>query len=127
MRTEYKVTVEDNGDTRWRNIEGKLHREGGKPAVECSDGERHWYVNGKNHREDGPAVECNDGNRFWYINGKLHREDGPATEYVSGERHWYIEGKELTEEEFNNRNAIEMTLSEICKLLGKDIKIIKEK
>lgn len=45
------------------------------------------------------------GNKFWYLNGKLHREDGPAIERANGEKYWCINGKQLTEEEFNNRQA----------------------
>ena len=29
---------------------------------------------GKYHRIDGPAVEYTNGDKKWYINGKLHRE-----------------------------------------------------
>jgi hypothetical protein len=29
------------------------------------------------HREDGPAVECENGDKWFYINGKLHREGKP--------------------------------------------------
>jgi len=31
------------------------------------------------HREDGPAVECANGYKYYYINGKRHREDGPSS------------------------------------------------
>ena len=53
------------------------------------DGSKHWYKNGKRHREDGPAVEYADGYKKWYINGLLHREDGPAVEYDDDKR-WYV-------------------------------------
>ena len=43
-------------------------------------GSKEWYLNGKQHREDGPAVERANGTKVWYLNGKLHREDGPAVE-----------------------------------------------
>jgi hypothetical protein len=54
-----------------------------------------------------------NGNKFWYLNGKLHREDGPAVEYADGNKAWFLKGKELSEEEFNNRNKVELTLEEI--------------
>lgn len=98
---EYKVLVYDNGDKHWY-LNGKCHREDG-PAVECSDGSKRWYINGKYHREDGPAVVYSDGYKSWYINGKCHREDGPAIEYSGGSKEWYINGKKLTEKEFNTR------------------------
>jgi hypothetical protein len=67
------------------------------------DGAKHWYLNGKLHREDGPAVEYADGGKWWCINGKLHREDGPAVECPSGSKAWYLNGVPLTEAEFNAR------------------------
>ena len=74
-------------------------------TVEVQDnGAKHWYLDGKLHREDGPAIECSDEAKFWFLNGKRHREDGPACEYADGSKYWYIDGKELTEAEFNNRN-----------------------
>jgi len=39
------------------------------------------------------------GAKFWYLNGKQHREDGPAVEYADGSKFWYLNGKEVTEEE----------------------------
>ena len=61
--------------------------------AENLDGDKHWYLNGKYHRENGPECVCVDGNKYWFLNGKLHREDGPATEYVSGDKYWYLDGK----------------------------------
>ena len=66
------------------------------------------------HREDGPAYENSNGNKEWYLNGKRHRLDGPALEYSCGEKYWFINDKELTEQEFNNRNNVELTLEEIA-------------
>ena len=68
-----------------------------------ASGTKRWYLNGKQHREDGPAIECADGTKRWYLNGELHREDGPAEEWASGTKYWYLNGKQLTEEEFNER------------------------
>jgi hypothetical protein len=52
------------------------------------------------HREDGPAMEDSDGNKSWYINGKRHRVDGPAQVLYYGSEDYYINDKYLTEEEF---------------------------
>lgn len=30
----------------------------------------YWFLNGKNHREDGPAIERFDGNHEWWKDGK---------------------------------------------------------
>ena len=64
-----------------------------------ADGSKHWYLNGKRHREDGPAVEYANGDKSWYLNGKYHREDGPAIEYGDGYKAYYINDKLLTEQE----------------------------
>jgi phage gp46-like protein len=93
-----------------------------------SEGDRCWYKPGTNirHRLDGPAVECANGSRSWWADGKRHRLDGPAIEYASGTRLWYIEGEELTEQEFLTRtqSAQEITIAEIEKLIGHRVKII---
>ena len=98
-------------------IDGKRHREDG-PAYVYADGAKEWYINGQLHREDGPAAEYADGAKLWYIDGKLHREDGPAVERATGDKLWCINGKELTEEEFNDRDRVEVTLDEIAEKLG---------
>ena len=65
-----------------------------KPEIKVStDGTKHWYLNGKRHREDGPAIEWSDGAKEWYLNGKHHREDGPAVEYADGTKSWYLNDK----------------------------------
>ena len=43
------------------------------------------------------------GNKHWYCNGKLHREDGPAVEWAVGTKEYWIEGRLLTEESFKKR------------------------
>ncbi len=99
--TEYKVVVE-NGDT-------------------------FWYLNDKQHREDGPAVENANGDKLWYLNGKLHREDGPAIEYANGNKYWYLNDKNYSESDFNLKmnHHKELTVAEIEKLLGYSITIVK--
>jgi hypothetical protein len=60
-------------------------------------GTKHWYLNDKRHRTDGPAAEYADGTKLWYQDGKCHRTDGPAYEDADGSKHWYLDGKELTQ------------------------------
>ena len=68
--------------------------------VEYPSKTKHWFLNGKLHRETGPCTECKDclggnfelcskpgpavilpdGTKEWFLNGKLHRETGPCTE-----------------------------------------------
>ena len=91
-------------------------------------GSKEWYLNGKLHREDGPAVEWSDGDKEWWLNGKRHREDGPAIEWSNGYKEWYLNGKELTEDEWERKTkkAKEMTVAEISKKLGYEVKVVKE-
>ena len=86
-----------------------------------TSGNREWYQNDKLHRLDGPAVEFANGSKYWFQNGKRHRLDGPAIEYADGDKEWFIEGKELSEEEFNNRNKVEVTLEDIAKAMNIDV------
>ncbi len=91
------------------------------------DGDKSWYLNDKLHREDGPAIEYANGHKAWYLNDKLHREDGPAVEWADGTKFWYLNDKKVTEEEHKAamNPAEEMTMEEICKALGKNVKVIK--
>jgi hypothetical protein len=92
-----------------------------------ANGDKHWYLNGKQHREDGPAIENSDGGKSWWLNGKLHREDGPAVERSNGAKYWWLNGKLLTEEQHKEamNPTVEMTMEEICKALGKTVKVKK--
>ena len=88
-----------------------------------------WYNKANQlHRLDGPAVECSNGSKVWYQNGKYHRLDGPAYEGSDGSKEWCIEGKEYSEEEFLKKTqpATELTVAEIAKRLGiNNLKIVK--
>ena len=97
---EYTVKVYDYGKHWYLN--GKLHREDG-PAIEYANGTKDWYLNGELHREDGPACEYSNGDKIWYLNGKCHREDGPAVKCSDGTKGWYLNGEELTKKEFKNK------------------------
>ena len=110
-----------NGTKEWY-INGKLHREDG-PAIEYANGTKKWYINGKLHREDGPAVECANGDKYWYLNGKCHREDGPAVECADGTKYWYINDNELTEAEFNARIKQSSCDGKVVEIDGKKYKL----
>jgi len=116
---EYTVKVNDSGAKFWYQND-KLHRLDG-PASEYASGSKAWYQNGKLHRLDGPAIEWSDGSKVWYQNNKRHREDGPAIDDADGYKEWYIEGKRLTEEKFNNRNKVEVTLEDIAEAMNIDV------
>jgi hypothetical protein len=91
------------------------------------DGDKFWYLNDNRHREDGPAIEWADGSKSWWLNGNLHREDGPAIEWVDGDKEWWLNGKEVTEEEHKRMTSkvVEMTMEEINKALGKQVKVVE--
>ena len=38
------------------------------------DGNKRWYLNDLLHREDGPAFECTNGNKYWYLDGKEYTD-----------------------------------------------------
>ena len=101
----------------------RLHREDG-PAIECADGAKYWYVNGKRHREDGPAYESASGYKSWHVNGELHREDGPAIEWASGSKAWYLNGIPLSEKKFNKRmNPKPSCAGKVVEIDGKKYKL----
>jgi len=122
---EYTVKVWPDGYKYW-SLNDELHREDG-PAVEYAEGDKFWYLNGKWHREDGPAVEYADGSKYWYLNGKLHREDGPAIEWADGYKYWSLNDESVTEEEHKRMTSpiVEMTVAEISKALGKQVKVVE--
>ena len=125
---KYYVTVDEEGTTRWyKDAKCKvLHRENG-PAVDSANGHKEWYQNGVYHRTDGPAIEYANGTKSWCQNGQAHRTDGPAIEYANGTKSWYINGDLMSEAEFlaATQPAIELTVADVEKLLGKRVKIIK--
>lgn len=40
------------------------------PAISYANGNKEWLQYGKHHRIDGPAKEFNDGEKNWFINGR---------------------------------------------------------
>ena len=98
--------------------------------VRFYDNRTEWFnLNGQRHRFDGPAIEYQDDSpsKFWYINGQRHREDGPAVECADGDKWWYLNGKELSEQEFLDRNKVELTLEEIAQKFGIPVNQLKIK
>ena len=67
------------------------------------------------------------GDKYWYLNGKWHREDGPAIEHASGGKAWYLNDNLVTEEEHKRMTSkvVEMTMEEISKALGKQVKVVE--
>ena len=84
--------INNYGDIRWYKYGTEiLHRLDG-PAVECANGYKSWYKEGKLHRENGPAAEYTNGNKCWFKEGLYHREDGPAVEYHNGTVEFWLHG-----------------------------------
>ena len=119
----YEVRVYSDGEKHWY-LEGKLHRTDG-PAVEHPNGEKHWYLEGKRHRTDGPAIEYSDGTKYWCLEGKSHRTDGPAVEHPDGEKHWYLEGKKYSQEDWEKLvSPKESCEGKIVEIDGKKYKLM---
>jgi len=54
-----------------------------------------WFLGEQLHREDGPAIEFSNGTKHWYRLGRLHRVDGPAMETADGGCSWWFNGKHI--------------------------------
>ena len=52
------------------------------------------------------AYSDSDGDKHWFLNGKLDRNDGPAVEDPDGTKEWYLNGFRYTEEEFNKKMSL---------------------
>ena len=63
-------------------------------------GNKRWYLNGKQHRVNGPAAEYTIGAKWWYLNDQLHRENGPAVELANGTKRWYLNGIHYSESDY---------------------------
>jgi len=84
-----------NGETITKTYNNRhlLHCENG-PAVESRD-TKEWWVDGKQHRKDGPAVMINRQNFVrmeWWENGVLHREQKPAVIDSDGNLEYWENG-----------------------------------
>ena len=65
------------------------------------NGTKRYYNNlDQLHRVDGPAIEYSNGDKSWYLNGLRHRTDGPAIDWKHN-KEYFINNKNLTENEFN--------------------------
>jgi hypothetical protein len=96
--TRHGLKIDSHGNKHYY-CNGRLHRNNG-PALEIHPYDykdlfiREWYLHGKRHRLNGPAIERSDGYKAWYQNGKIHRDNGPAIECPdSGSKEWLQYGK----------------------------------
>jgi len=67
------------------------------------EGVKHWFLNGRPHREGGPALEFASGTNMWFMYGWLHREDGPAIEWADGIKEYYLNGFKVTKTKITRR------------------------
>lgn len=89
-------------DKALTNSLGQLHCDDG-PAVEWTDGQKEWWVNGELHRLDGPAIEAAYGHhdhQEWWVDGKRHRLDGPAIDYRDGGKAYHIAGRRFNPHDY---------------------------
>ena len=70
--------------------------EGAKVEIRA-DGSQSWFLNGQQHRTDGPAVIWANGSQSWWLNGQQHRTDGPAEIYADGSQRWFLNGERMTQ------------------------------
>jgi len=105
----YSVEPEDiNNYCCWGLIGSyDIYREGDRPAMFDSDGDRFWFIDNHYGREgDKPAVMYADGHQSWWHKGRLHRTTGPAVIMSDGAELYYLKGEEFkTEKEW--RDAVE--------------------
>jgi len=68
--------IDEDGDQRWFNKAGHLHRENDLPAIVRADGSKAWAKNDKLHRDnDLPAVIYADGGKVWFKNGEFIKRE----------------------------------------------------
>ena len=67
--------------------------------VEYTSGSKEWWLDGQQHRIDGPAVECASGSKAWYLNGK---------HYLTEKEYWLAL---LKHELISKEEAFELCLS----------------
>ena len=95
------ITVNELSNDYWNYIYNHPNFTG---CVVDAMGDRAYYLNGKQHREDGlPAYEGANGYKAYYLNGKCHREDGPAIEFADGCKEYWLYGKLYNYEEWKHR------------------------
>jgi hypothetical protein len=108
--------VRNDEATKWWYLHGKLHRDGGLPALtsrNCFEWRRDglmyrdgdlpavvsnyvcsWWQGGELHRDnDLPAAIHEDGTLCWCQHGQPHRDGNPAVIRVDGGCEWYVHGK----------------------------------
>jgi len=100
LKNYTKIEVDEYGNKRYLNDEGKLHRLDG-PAVEYyNSGSKEWYINGNRHQNIDPVAEYSIGTKYWLFKGRLHRVGGSYSSRIK--EYWYINNKEYAKQDYFN-------------------------
>ena len=97
-----EYTLDEYGDYRSYNKEGRLHSFNDQPSVIYSNDAKQWNRDGFIHRDnDKPAIIWTDGTKEWRKNGLLHRgNDKPAVIYADDKKAWYVNNKNQPDKYF---------------------------
>jgi hypothetical protein len=69
MKNKYSISI------FYYNKDGAVHNRNGPAKIWLVNGIKEYFINGYRSREDGPAVEYSDREKRWYLNGKLLTEE----------------------------------------------------
>lgn len=85
-----KISIQD--DLLIWTLNGKMHRDGDKPAFVKKDAVAIWYQHGEIHRDqDKPAYVHASGTKEWYHFSDRHRDDDePAVIKADGTREYWL-------------------------------------
>lgn len=106
LENNHTIWQLEDGQISYYNEHNDLHREDG-PAIEYTNGDKEWYLNGKLHREDGPArLIRNETHQEWYKNGQEHSYNGQPSIFIMKPTENYIRWAE------NGQNIIDISLED---------------
>lgn len=75
---------------------GKLHRERDKPTVIYVDGESHWMIDGKLHREYYPAIiKPNPQTLLFFRNGERYYPDKKTLKKIKNSENFKLDCKNI--------------------------------
>lgn len=104
-------TIDENNDTHRYKCKGDLYLK-----IKTINGIKcHCYKDMRLHRTDGPAVECTNGNMSWYVDGHLKKFNGQPVGY-DYTTYWFLDGKCYDEDDWFD--VIPNKISYMWKLLN---------
>ena len=54
---------------KYKIVRAGLETGSGYELLLWGDGDKWYYLDGEQHREDGPSIERSNGDKHWYLNG----------------------------------------------------------